>query len=59
MTYALTAVSVQAGGSNGAAALEFLKRLTDRMVMLGMEVKMAADTMAIPIAPARQTRTTR
>jgi hypothetical protein len=59
MTYALTAVSVQAGGSNSAAALEFLKRLTDRMVMLGMEVEMAADMMAIPIAPARQTRTTR
>jgi hypothetical protein len=55
MTYALTAVSVQAGGSNGAAALEFL----DRMVTLGMEVEMAADMMAIPIAPARQTRTTR
>ena len=58
MTYALT-VPVQAGGSNGAAALEFLKRLTDRMVTLGMEVEMAADMMAIPIAPARQTRTTR
>ena len=59
MTYALTAVSVQAGGSNSAAALEFLKRLTDRMVVLGMEVEMAADMMAFPIAPARQTRTTR
>ena len=33
--------------------------LTDRMVTSGMEVEMAADMMAIPIAPARQTRTTR
>ena len=57
MTYALiTAGSVQAGGSDGAAALEFL---TDRMVMLGMKVEIAAGLTAISIAPVRQGRTMR